>query len=42
MICDVYPQLSKDKDYQDHLTNCLIMMAASHWIADIIITYIGK
>lgn len=42
IICDVYPKLPKDKASQEHITNCLIMMANSHWIADIIITYIGK
>lgn len=42
IICDVYSKMPKDKVSQEHITNCLIMMANSHWIADIIITYIGK
>ena len=42
IICNLYETYPKDKVSQQQYMNALIMMANSHWIADVIVGYIGR
>lgn len=42
IVCSLYETYPKDKQSQQQYMNSLIMMANSHWIADVIIGYIGR
>lgn len=38
VICTVYDTIPKDKESQQHYMNCIMVMANSHLIADVIIS----